>query len=151
MNPIEQKKAPAKKVDSSKWNDEEEEDDEEIQKIIQNQQVEQQQNIKNITSPNADYLNSLYQHSCNIGIQAALGNFAKVFGYLKSQLGVTKNLEQFKPIIKDLYMSNYAQIKLIPCVAPNDYIVRQTLNSKFYPLNGLNMNSLNNRLNVKNQ
>jgi len=46
-------------------------------------------------------------------------------------------------------MSNYAQIKLVPCVQPNDYIVRQSLNGKMYPLNGLNMNSINNRLNVK--
>jgi len=93
-------------------------------------------------------LHKIYQHSSNIGIQAALGNVEKVFNYLKSQLGVTKNLEQFKPIIKDLYMSNYSQVKVIPCVKPNDFIVRQTLNEKMYPLNGLNMNSLNNRLNV---
>lgn len=73
----------------------------------------------------------------------------KVFNYLKSQLGVTKNLEQFKPIIKDLYMSNYSQVKIIPSVKPNDYIIRQSPSGKMYPLNGLNMNSLNNRLNVK--
>ncbi len=107
-------------------------------------------NMKNITSPQADYLNTIYNHSSNIGIQAALGNISKVFSFLKAQLGVTKNLQQFKPIIKDLFMSNYAQIKLVPCVIPNDYIVRQNLNGKMYPLNGLNMNSLNNRLNVSN-
>jgi len=148
-NPLETKKGSAKKVDSSKWNeDEEEENDEEIQKILEKKKVEEQVNIKNITSPQADYLSNLYSHSNSIGIQAALGNIGKVFSFLKAQLGVTKNLEQFKPIIKDIYMSNYAQIKLVPCVAPNDYIVRQTLNGKMYPLNGLNMNSLNNRLNV---
>lgn len=148
-NPLEQKKGPAKKVTSSKWNeDEEEENDEEIQKILETKKVEEEVNIKNITSPQADYLSTLYSHSSNIGIQAALGNIGKVFSFLKAQLGVTKNLEQFKPIIKDLYMSNYSQIKLVPCVVPNDYIVRQTLNNKMYPLNGLNMNSLNNRLNV---
>ena len=148
-NPLEQKKGPAKKVDSSKWNeDEEEENDEEIQKILETKKAEEEINIKNITSPQPDYICTLYNHSSNIGIQAALGNISKVFSFLKAQLGVTKNLEQFKPIIKDLYMSNYAQIKLVPCVAPNDYLVRQTLNGKMYPLNGLNMNSLNNRLNV---
>lgn len=149
-NPLEQKKGPAKKVDSSKWNeDEEEENDEEIQKILDTKKVEEEENDKNITAPQADYLSSLFNHSSNIGIQAALGNVAKVFSFLKAQLGVTKNLEQFKPIIKDLFMSNYAQIKLVPCIMPNDYIVRQTLNGKMYPLNGLNMNSLNNRLNVR--
>ncbi len=150
-NPLEQKKGPpAKKVNSSKWNeDEEEEDDEEIQKILDTKKVEDEVNIKNITSPQPDYLSSLFCHSSNIGVQAALGNISKVFSFLKAQLGVTKNLEQFKPVIKDLYMSSYAQIKLVPCVAPNDYIVRQTLNGKMYPLNGLNINSLNNRLNVR--
>ena len=45
--------------------------------------------------------------------------------------------------------NNYSQLKIIPSVKPNDYKIRQTLNGKMYPLNGLNMNSLNNRLNVK--
>lgn len=150
-NPLEQKKGPTKKVTSSKWNDdEEEENDEEIQKILETKKVENEENIKNITTPEKDHLSKLYCHSTNIGIQAALGNISKVFSFLKAQLGVTKNLEQFKPIIKDLYMSNYAQIKLVPCVAPNDYIIRQGVDGKMYPLNGLNMNSLNNRLNVNN-
>ena len=114
-NPLEQKKGPAKKVDSSKWNeDEEEEDDTEIQKILETKKIEEAENIKNITTLQADYLSHLYAHSSSIGVQAALGNIAKVFSFLKSQLGVTKNLEQFKPIIKDLYMSNYAQVKLVP-------------------------------------
>lgn len=106
--------------------------------------------IVNITQPDNDMIVNRYMNSPIAGIQIALGNLETAFNYLKIQLGITSNYDTLKNVIKDVYMSNYAHIKFIPCVPPKEYILRQTLGESIFPQNGVNFASLKRLLTVKN-
>lgn len=148
------KKAPSQpkpsKVNAKKWeNDEEEEsDDEEIQKIANSSDQRSFAN-QSLTIPSEDLVYSRLTNSSLPGVQLALGNLRQTISYLKSQLGITSRHEDLKPIMKDIYMMSYSQIKFIPCIPANELKLRQTINGKVFPQNGVSLDFLQETLNVK--
>jgi hypothetical protein len=68
--------------------------------------------------------------------------------YLKSQLGINSNYETLKGVMKDLYMSSYSQIQFIPSVPVSELLIRQTKENGVLPQNGLNLRSINQKLNI---
>jgi hypothetical protein len=143
-NKVEEQK---KKIDS-KWNDEEEEDDEDIRKILEEKSKNSKNEIESLIINEDDHVYSQFERSSIPGIQLAIGNIKMTFNYLKSQLGILTNLEQLKPVMKEIYMSSYTQIKLIPCLPVNDLLLRQTKNGVVMPQNGVTIQNLRNLFNV---
>ena len=84
------------------------------------------------------------------GVQVALGNFKLALNYLRSQLGIIENYESLRPIIKDIYLSSYSQLKIMPYLSPIEFNLRhqnsKTL-GKLLPQNGVTMLKLKNILN----
>lgn len=147
----EPKKPEKKKVDTSKWKDEDDdEEDEEVKKMLASRAESgtPQYSIKSLTIAENDHVYSQYENSTIPGIQLALGNIKLVLNYLKSQLGITSNYETLKPIMKDLYMSSYSQIKFMPFVTPNDLLLRRNAADGLIPQNGVNLKFLQDMLNV---
>jgi len=138
-----------KKKIESKWDDEEDEDDdEEIKRIIE----EKSKSVKNmnegLTIKQDDHIYSQFERSSVPGIQLAIGNIRMTLNYLMSQLGIGSNLEQLKPIMKEVYMSSYSQIKLIPCLPVNEFLLRQTKNRLVMPQNGVSIQNMKKLFNV---
>jgi hypothetical protein len=141
-------KSEQKKVIQSKWNDDEEEDDEEIQKILEEKTKNNKNLIQSLTIPDEDNIFQNFSNSSLPGMQVALGNFKMVFNYLKSQLGITTNLDSLKNIIKNVYMSSYSQLTFIPCVPVSEFNLRQNRNGSIIPQNGVSIKSLQEMLEV---
>lgn len=139
-----------KKNISDKWkDDEDEENDEEIQKMLEEAKQKEIANNANLTQKDDDLL--VRQNKSMLpGVQVALGNFKLAFNYLRSQIGITENYEALKPIIKDIYLSSYAQFKIVPYLAPIDFNLRHQNSKaigKLLPQNGCTMLKLKNLLN----
>ena len=141
-------KSEQKKKIESKWNDEEEEDDEEIQKILEEKSKNAQNVIQSLTISEEDNIYRNFVNSSIPGVQVALGNFKVTFNYLKSQLGINGSAvhESLRPIVKNIYMSSYAQINFIPSLPVNDLQLRQTKNGNILPQNGVSLKSLSDML-----
>lgn len=137
-----------KKVVNSNWVDEDEEDDDEIKQMLESKANQSKFTNQSLTIPNEDIITTKFSNSSLPGVQLALGNLKPAISYLKSQLGISKNYEQLKPIMKDIFMMNYAQIKFLPVVPPNEFILRQTINGVVYPQNGISLDFLQDMLNV---
>jgi hypothetical protein len=144
-NKVEEQK---KKIES-KWNDEDEEEDEDIRRILEEKSKNAKNDIESLIIKEDDHVYSHFERSSIPGIQLAIGNIKMTFNYLKSQLGIVKNLEQLKPVMKEIYMSSYCQIKLIPCLPVNDFLLRQTKNGIVMPQNGVTIQNLKNLFNVR--
>lgn len=143
-NKVEEQK---KKIES-KWNDEEEEDDEDIKRILEEKSKNAKNDIESLIIKQDDHLYSQFERSSIPGVQLAISNIQMSFNYLKSQLGIISNLEQLKPVMKEIYMSSYSQIKLIPCLPVNDFLLRNTKNGVEIPQNGVTIQNLRNLFNV---
>jgi coatomer protein complex subunit alpha (xenin) len=141
-------KTEQKKKIESKWNDEEEDDDEEIKKILEEKSKNAQNVIQSLTIGEDDSIYRNYVNSSIPGVQVALGNFKITFNYLKSQLGIMGQTiyESLRPVIKNIYMSSYAQINFIPCLPVNEMQLRQTKNGVIFPQNGITLKSLSDML-----
>lgn len=141
-------KTEQKKKIESKWNDEEEDDDEEIKKILEEKSKNAQNVIQSLTIGEDDSIYRNYVNSSIPGVQVALGNFKITFNYLKSQLGIMGQTiyESLRPVIKNIYMSSYAQINFIPCLPVNEMQLRQTKNGVMFPQNGITLKSLSDML-----
>jgi len=139
-----------KKKIESKWNDEEEEDeDEEIRKIIEEKSKNTNNSIESLIIKEDDQIYLKFERSSIPGVQLAIGNIKMAFNYLKSQLGIVSNLEQLKSVMKEIYMSSYSQIKLIPCLPVNEFLLRQTKNGVVMPQNGVTIQNMRNLFNVR--
>jgi hypothetical protein len=138
----------AKKKIESKWNDDEDEEDEEIQKILEEKAKNSKNIIQSLTIGEDDNIYRKFINSSLPGVQVALGNFRMTLNYLKSQLGINSNYETLKGVMKDLYMSSYSQIQFIPSVPVSELLIRQTKENGVLPQNGLNLRSINQKLNI---
>ncbi len=148
---LEEEKPEKKKINADKWKDEDdEENDEEIQKMLEEAKKQEKIASVNLTQKDEDILQRQSSKSMLPGVQIALGNFKLAFNYLRSQLGITTNYEALKPIIKDIYLSSYSQIKFVPFLTPIEFQIRNPNSikiNKLLPQNGVTITKLKNLLN----
>ena len=98
-----------------------------------------------LTQPDEDILKRKSFQSIIPGVQIALGNFTLAFNYLRSQLGITSTFNILKPIIKEIYMSSYTQLKLVPYLSPIEFSLRNSQlssTSNLLPQTGINLQKL---------
>jgi hypothetical protein len=141
-------KTEQKKKIESKWNDEEEDDDEEIKKIIEEKSKNSKNIIQSLTIGEDDKIYSSFNNSTIPGLQTAIGNFKVTLNFLKTQLGINENSDNLKSVMKNIYMSSFTQISLIPCLKANNLQIRQTKNGTIIPQNGVTIKSLQDLLEV---
>lgn len=136
----EKEHAQKKKLD--KWKDEDEdEDSEEIRQMLAEAQNNEKAKATSLTQKDSDLLHRKSSKSLLPGVQLALGNYKLALSYLNSQLGI-KDYSKLKPILKDISMSSYTQIKIMPYLTSIDFNLRnpksKSLNS-LIPQNGINI------------
>jgi hypothetical protein len=142
-NKVEQKK----KIES-KWNDEEEDDDEEIKKILEEKSKNSKITIQSLTIGEEDRIYTSFNNSTIPGVQTALGNLKVTFNFLKTQLGICSNYDNLKSVMKNIYMSSFTQISLIPCLKASNLQIRQTKNGTILPQNGVTIKGLQDLLEI---
>lgn len=133
-------KEDAQKKKLDKWKDDnEDEDPEEIQRMLAEAQKNEQAKATTLTQKDLDLLHRKSSKSLLAGVQLALGNYKLALSFLKSQLGI-KDYSKLKPIIKDISMSAYTQMKVMPYCPSINFDLRhprsKALNS-LIPQNGV--------------
>ena len=142
----EKKEKKENKKIADKWKDEdEEENDEEIQKMLEEAKKKEKLASATLTQKDDDILYRISSKSILPGVQVSIGNFKLALNYLRSQIGITKNYENLKNVMKDIYMSSYTQFKVVPYLTPIEYHLRNPnsiTNNKLIPQNGVTLNKL---------
>lgn len=106
------KKEASKKKILNKWGDDDEEE-EEIEPEPDTNNKNTQINIIDLTVKEEEAYKALFKNSDIIGLQASIGNFSSVKSMLQTQLGIM-NINPVKNILKEIYLSSYSQLRLIP-------------------------------------
>jgi len=75
-----------------------------------------------------------------------LGNFQKCVNLLKTQIKLA-SIDALKPLMKQVYMSNHAQFKFIPCLQNNSSQVRNSKSGKMLPSSCINLGIISSKLN----
>lgn len=146
-NPVISKAENKKKIES-KWNDDEEEDDDEIKKILEEKAKNSKNIIQSLTIAEDDQIYASFSNSTIPGVQIALGNVKVALNFLKTQLGITANLDNLKSVMKNIYLSSYAQVSAVPCLPPNMINLRKTKNGILVPQNGITIKNLQDMLEI---
>ena len=140
-----EKKVEQKKKIASGWDNDEEEEEE-----VEDEHVEttapQLENLK-LTVKITDLYKDLFRNSNIIGIQAVLGNYSSVQSMMNNQLGIL-NLSQFKTILRDIYLSSHAQIRLNPCSNTSEITIKEINSGKGLPINGITKERINSLMNI---
>ena len=123
-----------KKNIKSKWDEEEDEEDEASEEV---QQVVQTDLLVN----NTDFLVSTKENSSLAGVQCAIGNFERAVNLLRSQVALS-DASGLKQIMSNIYMGNYYQLHLSPCLPAAGLILRNGLKPNMTIHNLVNSNQL---------
>jgi len=99
-----------------------------------------------LTSPDDDLVKKMNENSMIPGVHLALGNFQKCVNLLKTQIKLS-SVDAIKPLMKQVYMSNHAQVKIIPCLQNNSTVVRDSRGGKFYPSSCMKLPMIQSKLN----
>ncbi len=143
----EDNKKEVKKNIGKNWKDEEEEEEEPEPKVVEPAQ-KKEIDIQVLTTPDDDYIKKVNENSLVPGVHLSLGNFQKAINLLKSQIKLA-SIDQLKPLMKHVYLSNQAQFKFIPCLQNNSSFIRDSKSGKMLPSSCITIPCIQTKLNVK--
>jgi len=131
---------------ANKWGDDDEEE-EEIEPMNEGIKT----NVIDMTIKEEEKYKIKFKNSDVPGVQAVLGNLSSLKILLQNQLGIT-SLATLKPILKDIYMSSYSQVRTSPCGGPLELVVKnKEMKNKgecSLPHSSINLSRINNLLDL---